>query len=183
MKINQVRTLGSKWIKTKVLLQNKQLRSLVPQTVMFNRTSLLTMLNKFKMVYIKPVHGSAGQGVMKVEKFSPTKYRYQVGATPRTFNSFEQLFNSITKSKLKRTYLVQQGIYLLKYKSNPFDVRIMVQKSPNRTWETTGYIGRVAHPKRVVTNFHNSGTPIALENLLHPYMQNEKKASLYLESK
>jgi len=46
----------------------------------------------------------------------------------------------------------------------------MVQKNPQGRWETTGLIGRLAHPRKIVTNYHNGGTPMAAEKLLAPHM-------------
>ncbi|MGO4274873.1 YheC/YheD family protein, partial [Paenibacillus sp. TAF58] len=51
---HRARTVGSKWIKTKILLLNKDLRKFVPETRIYSQTNLLHMLNKYKMVYVKP---------------------------------------------------------------------------------------------------------------------------------
>ncbi|NOV03854.1 YheC/YheD family protein [Paenibacillus planticolens] len=167
------RSISSKWVKTKALLLNKELRNFVPDTKIYNQANLLTMLNKHKMVYVKPTTGSAGNGVIRVEK---TKhYSFQNGQTRRTFPTFQGLFTALNKSKLNRTYLIQQGIHLLTHHNRIFDIRIMVQKNPKQSWEATGYIGRVAHPRKIVTNFHNSGKPLPLELLLGSYLQNRKK--------
>ncbi|OPH51891.1 endospore coat-associated protein [Paenibacillus ferrarius] len=172
--MNRASTLGSKWVKTKILLLNKELRKFVPETKIYNQTNLQQMLNKHKMVYVKPINGSFGQGVIRVEK-NDKKYRFQAGEIARSFGSFLGLYTSLNKAKLNRSYLVQQGVDLLTYQKNIFDTRIMVQKSPRKTWEATGYIGRVAHPKKIVTNFHNSGKPLPLELLLNSYLKNPLK--------
>ncbi|MEC0227084.1 YheC/YheD family protein [Paenibacillus alba] len=172
--MNRASTLGSKWVKTKILLLNKELRKFVPETKIYNQTNLQQMLNKHKMVYVKPINGSFGQGVIRVEK-NDKKYRFQAGKIARSFGSFLGLYTSLNKAKLNRSYLVQQGIDLLTYQKNIFDTRIMVQKNPRKTWEATGYIGRVAHPKKIVTNFHNSGKPLPLELLLNSYLKNPLK--------
>ncbi|TXK76972.1 YheC/YheD family protein [Paenibacillus sp. N3.4] len=168
-------TLGSKWTKTKMLLMNKELKTYVPETRIYNHTNLRTMLNKYKMVYVKPVNGSFGQGVIRVDQDNVGKYRYQSGKTIHAFRSFDPLFTSLNKNKSKKSYIVQQGIHLLTYKKKIFDTRIMVQKNASKKWEATGYIGRVAHPKKIVTNFHNSGKPLPLELLLASYMKDPKK--------
>jgi hypothetical protein len=53
------------------------------------------------------------------------------------------------KNKMKREYIVQQGIHLLKYNECIFDFRIMVQKNAKGIWESTGIIVRVANPKKL----------------------------------
>lgn len=168
-------TLVSKWLKTKILLKHPRLSQLIPTTVMYSRESLNTMLNKHKMVYVKPVNGSCGNGVIKVIKYSETKYAYHSGTSPRSFTTFSGLYSALGARKLNRPYLIQQGIHLLKYQERIFDIRIMIQKNEVKKWEVSGYIGRLAHPQKVVTNFHNSGKPLPLETLLSPYLKGDKK--------
>ncbi|MFD0677905.1 MULTISPECIES: YheC/YheD family protein [unclassified Paenibacillus] len=173
-----IRTLTSKWTKTLALLKSNKLRSHVPETRLFNKSSVLSLLKKYQMVYVKPVNGSFGQGVIRVEQQHTTtgrKYRYQHGTTSRSFDNYDAMYSSLSKSKLKRSYLVQKGIHLIKYNNRVFDIRIMVQKNRERKWEASGYIGRVAHPKKIVTNFHNSGKPLPLETLLERFVQGEQK--------
>jgi len=173
-----VRSITSKWVKTIVLNQSPHLRAYVPATRLLSKSNLLSMLTNYKMVYVKPVSGSAGHGVMKVEMLQTPKgkiYRYQQGTTPRHFTNYAALYHSIAKTKLKRSYLIQKGIPLLKYDQRPFDIRIMVQKNRKREWEASGYIGRVAHPKKIVTNFHNSGKALALEVLLGRFLQGKRR--------
>ncbi|OCT12261.1 endospore coat-associated protein [Paenibacillus pectinilyticus] len=171
--MNRARTISSKWIKTKVLLLNRDLRKFVPETRIYSQANLLQMLIKHKMVYVKPSTGTAGNGVIRVMK--DNKYRFQAGKVVKSFGSFQGLFTALNKAKLDRTYLVQQGIHLITHQKRIFDTRIMVQKSPLKIWETTGYVGRVAHPKKIVTNFHNSGKVLPLELLLGSYVQGQKK--------
>ncbi|MEC0094062.1 YheC/YheD family protein [Paenibacillus macquariensis] len=170
---NRESTVGSKWVKTKVLLLNKELSEFVPETRIYSQTNLLHMLKKHTMVYVKPINGSFGQGVIRVEKND--KYRFQSGKVSRSFRTFLDLYTALNKAKLNRPYLVQQGIHLLTHQNRIFDTRIMVQKSPKKTWEATGYIGRVAHPNKIVTNFHNSGKPLPLELLLGSYLKKQEK--------
>lgn len=176
---NRARTVGSKWVKTKVLLLNKELRNFVPETRIYSQSNLLHMLNKYKMVYVKPINGTSGQGVIRVEK--KDKYCFQVGKTVKSFVTYQSLFAELSKAKLNRSYLVQQGIHLLTHQKRIFDTRIMVQKVPHQNWEATGYIGRVAHPHKIVTNFHNSGKPLPLEILLGSYLNKQKKND-YIQS-
>ncbi|MEK8130035.1 YheC/YheD family protein [Paenibacillus filicis] len=168
--VRRSRTLGSKWQKTKILLRSKKLRAFVPETRIMNSGNLLTMLNKYGMVYVKPVHGTIGQGVIRVERTGSGTFVYKLGKMQRTFTTYTPMYQSLSKSKLNRVYLVQKGIHLLKYQKRIFDIRVMVQKNSHDKWEVTGYIGRVAHPKKIVTNFHNSGKPKPLEQLISAYL-------------
>ncbi|NHN34561.1 YheC/YheD family protein [Paenibacillus agricola] len=177
-KVNRKRHIISKWRKTKAILRNSALRRYVPDTKKMTRASLQEMLNRYSMVYIKPDSGTFGIGVMKVEKVSESEgkpFRYQAGVVKKTFTSFDPMYNSILKLTRRRLYLVQKGIHLTKYRNRRFDIRVMVQQSPRRKWEATGVIGRVAHPKKIVTNFHNGGTLEPIEKLLGAYVSGPAK--------
>ncbi|UUZ86813.1 YheC/YheD family protein [Paenibacillus sp. P26] len=118
--------------------------------------------------------GSGGKGVIRAEILKPNRnriYRYQLGEKPRSFLSFPEFYDSMNRRKQKRSYLVQQGIHLLKKKGRPFDVRVMVQRTEAHPWTVTGMLGRLAHPKRIVTNYHSGGRPPPLNRLLQPQLR------------
>lgn len=172
--------VGSKWSKTLVLLKDKQLRKIVPMTIRLNEENLIAMLNEFDMVYVKPDRGTFGIGVIRVERHKE-QYQFQIGEILRKFKTYNAMYNSLNKLTGSKAYLVQRGIHLLKHERQRFDLRVMVQLSPDKEWETTGIIGRVAAPKKVVTNYHNGGTPIAIEPLLAPYLT-PKQVSKQIEA-
>lgn len=171
------RYILSKWAKTKAILASPKVREYVPLTLPMNKQSLQRMLHQNKMVYIKPTIGTFGNGVMRVEwkEGETSPYIYQNDLKIRHFEQYSSLFQAISKDVRKRSYLVQRGIHLLRYGGNRFDLRVMVQQTPKRKWETTGIIGRVAHPKRIVTNFHNGGKLKAVETLLSAYLAKDEK--------
>ncbi|GAA3400304.1 YheC/YheD family protein [Paenibacillus hodogayensis] len=170
----------SKWTKTKALLRHKEMQPLVPETRLMNADSLRRMLRRYSMVYIKPVSGSFGNGVMRVEQKGGargTVYTYQHEQKKRSFPSFDAMYRSIMKHKRKRPYLAQKGIRLLKHRGRSFDIRVMVQRNSGKQWETTGIIGRVAHPAKIITNYHGGGTPMDIRPLLTPWLKGDKVAA------
>jgi glutathione synthase/RimK-type ligase-like ATP-grasp enzyme len=144
-------------------------------TYRMSKLTLKEMLQQYKMVYIKPNVGSFGNGVMRVEwrAGAAVPYQYQSGLQIKRFMLYTDMYQSIIKQIRNRSYLVQKGIHLLKFKGNSFDLRMMVQQTPTRKWETTGVIGRVAHPKKIVTNFHDGGTLKSVEVLLEGYVSKQ----------
>lgn len=171
------RHLTNKWLKTKAILRDAKVRGRVPETRLLSLSTLRAMLSRYGMVYVKPVSGTYGRGVMRVEAH-PNAYTYQIEQTKRSFATIEGLYQSLLRHKHKRRYLVQRGIRLLKYKGRRFDIRVMVQRNPRGSWETTGIIGRVAHPKKIVTNFHSGGKPTALQTLLAPLAPSPVRARI-----
>lgn len=163
--------------KKRSLNAKQQAAVYLPETRRFSKEHLLNMLMKYKMVYVKPVNGTWGNGVMRVE-YRPHQrqgsYQYQREKTIRFCGSIDELYESICKHKLRGRYLVQQGIDLLKYDQRRFDLRVMVQRTPQKVWTTTGIIGRLAHPKKIVTNYHSDGKLVAAEKLLSPYLKGSR---------
>lgn len=74
-----------------------------------------------------------------------------------------------------RLFLIQKGIHLLKHSRRRFDFRVMVQVNLKGKWETTGIIGRLAHPKKIVTNYHSGGTPLPFERLMSTHMNTSQQ--------
>lgn len=165
MRIQRVR---SKWAKTHALLADPAVRPFVPETRPFKRATVKEMLNRMGMVYVKPVNGTFGRGVIRVESRTgrDRHYFFQSGVRQFRLETFNEMFDKLLEVKKPKPYLVQQGIELLKYEGRRFDLRVMVQRNPQSEWETTGIIGRLAHPSKIVTNYHSGGTPMTLEDLM-----------------
>ncbi|QJD85797.1 YheC/YheD family protein [Cohnella herbarum] len=176
MSIQRVR---SKTAKTNALLANPVLKEYVPTTNDFGRSTVQRMLDQFEMIYVKPVDGTFGNGVIRVEKRigANRPYFFQSGETKFSFVGFDEMFDKLLLVKKNKPYLAQQGIHLLKHSGRRFDLRVMVQKNPRSRWETTGMIGRVAHPRKIVTNYHAGGTPMPVTVLLKNYLTAEQYRS------
>jgi glutathione synthase/RimK-type ligase-like ATP-grasp enzyme len=166
---------------SKSLLANQELSQNVPETRFYSNSTLKRMLNKYKMVYVKPNMGTGGKGVIRVEKLGQC-YKYQIQTTTRLFSSFDKMANSIGLRTKSCPYVIQRGIHLLRYNSRRFDLRIMVQKNPKGKWETTGVIGRLGHPKKIVTNVCRGGSSKPVETLLKNHVANVTKYIKRLKS-
>ena len=167
MTIQRVR---SKWAKTNVLLKSEEIRDQIPKTVEWSHDALNEMLNEYGMVYVKPDHGTFGTGVIRVEKQTNGVYTFQLKTKKRSFSSFKKMIIPLQKIISTRPYLIQRGIYLLTYSRRRFDLRVMVQKNDANEWETTGIIGRLSHPRKIVTNYHSGGTPMSIEKLMGDHL-------------
>jgi glutathione synthase/RimK-type ligase-like ATP-grasp enzyme len=177
--IVSIQRIKSKWAKTKILLRSNYLRQFMPSTKLFNRSSLDSMLRQYGMVYVKPINGTFGKGVIRVERTTvpSSGYRYQHDTKIKSYSTFDQLYRGIVKQKKKRRYIVQKGIHLLRHQNRRFDIRVMVQKNPHNVWEATGIIGRLAHPAKIVTNYHSGGTPMSIERLMSDHTSQPELAS------
>ncbi|MDQ0195063.1 YheC/YheD family protein [Paenibacillus wynnii] len=170
MKVKTVNPVQSKWIKTKLLLRNSFIKRFIPDTRKFNRKNLEQMIYSYGMVFVKPERGTYGNGVIRAERGERYGFTYQYEETIRNFDTFDAFCKSLAKRTGGRSYLIQKGIHLLKHNNRRFDIRVMVQLSPKGNWEATGIIGRLGHPRKIVTNYHSGGKPMAIEKLLSTHL-------------
>lgn len=177
--------IPDKWAKTKALWADRMLRKHIPLTKRMTMASLRSMLRQYGMVYIKPSHGSRGRGVMRVERMKTrkagklkTSFAYQLGVRRAVFSTCESAYRSILRETKGETYIVQKGIYLIKHRGRPFDIRLVVQRAPRGGWEATATISRVAHPRKIVTNGSQGGTIYPTASLLSSYSNAAKRTSL-----
>ncbi|WP_123043093.1 YheC/YheD family protein [Cohnella candidum] len=148
---------GNKWSRHGVMSSSTELSAYMPETRKMSQGNLTSMLNKYGMVYVKPVNGSMGVGVMRVEKRGKG-IRCQAGTVRRSFPDVASGYEAIRDFAGGKAYMVQMGIRLKKYRGRPFDLRIMVQRKPGGPWKVTGIAGRLAHPRKIVTNGSQGGT-------------------------
>lgn len=170
------RHIRSKLLKTSVLQKAQNILPYVPETHRCTANLLRRMLEKYGMVYVKPNRGSFGWGVMKLELelgIDTPHFVLYFGQIRRRYASYDATLAAVRKIAGRRLYLVQRGISMTTHENCPFDIRVMVQLSPRRVWETTGYVARVAAPGRIVTNFHSGGTPKELLPLLNQHVSQE----------
>ncbi|MFF2479967.1 YheC/YheD family protein [Paenibacillus sp. NPDC058071] len=148
--------LKSKWTKTQWLLKSDSLRGYVPNTATFSRSSLENMLSNYATVYFKPTGGSGGFHIVRVKKLA-SGYQTQLKTTKIRHATLDALYSYLVKRTKERSYLLQKGINLAKTNGNPFDIRVMVQKTNAGVWKTTGMFSKIGKPGVVATNYNQGG--------------------------
>lgn len=161
--------------KYKFMQQYMTINKLLPETKSATKPNIYKMIMKYDSLYLKPDEGTGGRGIYKITK-TENGFHLRGGTTSRNYNNYEALYISLDKILHKNKYVVQQGIDLLKTNGRSFDIRVMVQKNRNGQLETTGIIGRLAKPNKIVTNFHSGGTPLPIDTLLKSHLSGAARA-------
>lgn len=156
---------SDKMAKTSILLKSSYIRAYIPPTRRMSRTSLLTMLDQYGMVYAKPKKGSLGRGVIRVTKMG-SNYKVHIDRTVTTYSSYAAVYQSIIRKTKGESYVVQKGIHSLRLAGRVFDFRVVVQRSPRGGFEVTGVAGRVSQAGRVVSNGGGGGAVGTINSLL-----------------
>ncbi|RAL26855.1 YheC/YheD family protein [Thermoflavimicrobium daqui] len=168
----------NKWTIYQLIKSHPQTASYSPESQL-NPTSkvLKNMLDKYKMVYLKPSGGSLGMGIFRITHHPTQGYfsRFHQGEKSilHRFRTLENLLKFYFKNnpdKLKN-YLVQQGIRLLKVNGRPVDFRVHMHKDSTGKWKVVGIAAKVAGLGSVTTHVRTGGS-VFTDDLLKEILPN-----------
>lgn len=161
-----------KWQVYQILRNVEGVREYLPETRPYRRISeLVPFLERHKHVYLKLAAGSLGNGTARVDLLDDGKFRWRATRqkghiASRTLSGERALSERMRTLGKGRTYLMQQGIPLLRSNGRPFDVRALVQKETNGEWTITGMAARVAGPRQITTHRPRGGSRAKLVPLI-----------------
>jgi hypothetical protein len=163
----------NKWSLYESLGQHDRVAHYIPESKKLTSANDLTkMVGKHPLIYLKPISGKAGKGIMRLENkegLHILKKRQGAKLITQSFSSTASLWNEL-KSIVPIGYVVQEGINLLTYKGRPFDIRVLVQKDGSGTWKPTGVGIRVAGKNGITTHVPRGGSIAAPEVVLRKIM-------------
>lgn len=180
------RPLLHKWGIHQILSKNRRVRPYLPETISYQSVSgLLSMLDAHGLVYVKPVDGTGGRGILRIEKWGNRGYRVQGRDRSRRIIapftvSRDQLGVRLSKWKLTPRYLVQQGIRVNLRDGRVHDFRLLIQKDSAGQWRVTGCAGRIGASRSITSNLHGGGTAASATRLLRSRFGSEEKAGRIL---
>lgn len=151
----------------KALSQDNRVRKYLPATERLTSISQVPKwLRHYSTVYIKPSKGSLGMGVTKIARI-PGGYSYRRTRTRSadnagTVSSIHSLQERLMKVLPRRSLIIQRGLHLARYGGRPFDIRLMMQKTPRGRWSCTSMIARVAAVGSAVSNVAEGGDMISV---------------------
>lgn len=124
------------------------------------------------MVYVKPDNSCQGKGIIRVSRSDKgiiTVISNDYGRKLST-RRFTDLWNMIQKLRMRRPYIIQQGINSLTKKKQLFDFRVHLVRSKKK-WRIVGIAGRVASKHLIVTNYYHGVEYKPVKNLLKRDLQ------------
>lgn len=148
--------------------KNALVRRYLPPTRRYSTAALGEYLKTYRVVYIKPVAGSRGMGILKAWTQDGKVYVKKTTLPTRVFRNEEDAIRYINRERGKRAYIVQRGLALAKVNGRVFDIRVMMQRTkPGGAWLYSGMLAKIAGAGSVVTNVALSqGTVMEVEEAL-----------------
>jgi glutathione synthase/RimK-type ligase-like ATP-grasp enzyme len=123
---------------------------------------LKSMCSRYSSVFLKPVRGSLGKGIIRLSRIGPDNWQASyatVGGTKRqSYSSLAKLFSTISGKMKTVRYLVQQGLNLIEAGGRPVDYRALTQKNSSGKWAITSIVARTAGSHHFVSNLARGGT-------------------------
>ncbi|MEK4252329.1 YheC/YheD family protein [Paenibacillus sp. FSL W7-1287] len=149
------RKIASKTVKQAALLSHPEIASHIPPTRSFSYENLRDMLYQHSMVYIKPVVGTGGNGVIQVKK-TTEGFAFHAKSSIQRFQSFDAMFQQLKRKMRNRKYMIQKGIDLLTIDGCPVDYRVKYVYESGK-WHYRAIVGRKAKRGLAVTNLTQGG--------------------------
>lgn len=166
-----------KWEVHQLLVQEPHIRHMLPETHYFHIRTLHKMLQRYPLLYLKPVNGSLGSGIIRLIR-SSKKVICQAASTQGIVTlqstSIKKMIHRVHRRIGRQPYLVQQGLWLAKHERRPIDFRILVQKNRFGRWSITSSVGRIACAKQFVSNLARGGTVLKATDVLHQFVHTPK---------
>ncbi|MBM7663074.1 hypothetical protein JOC85_003900 [Bacillus mesophilus] len=168
----------------KVCSSNATAVSYVPDSVSYTEPNdFFFMINKYPTIYIKPIRGMQGKGII-VAKKENNHVTFQGSNGDRAIcYSIEEIAYYLGQNLTNKFgYILQQGIHSM-YKDKKVDFRFYFQKNFEKEWICQGVVGRIANKDSVVTNFkHLSMLLTGKEAIRRLFNVNKKQADKIIES-
>lgn len=145
------------------LRKEPSLHSLLPESHPFSSLQTLqSMCAKYRSVFLKPVRGSLGKGIIRVQRTAAGSFACHYselnGTRTVVYPSLAKVYSAVAPRLKSQRFQIQQGLNIAKVGGRPVDFRALAQKGLSGTWEVTSIVGRIAGPDHFVSNLAKGGT-------------------------
>ncbi|MEM9545015.1 MAG: YheC/YheD family protein [Bacteroidota bacterium] len=125
-----------------------------------------------KSVYVKPIFGSKGEGIYKVEKEDEDTYLLHHDDDVIPFESYPPLVRLLLeKIEHGENYFIQEEAQIQLYGNAPFDIRVLVQNYGN-DYKVTGKAVRIGKKYGITSNLNSGGHALPIEGLASFFEEN-----------
>ncbi|MEK8126801.1 YheC/YheD family protein [Paenibacillus filicis] len=131
---------------------------------------LKSMCSKYQTVFLKPVTGSLGKGIIRIRRQEGGGYACHLaslnGARKLSYATLSALYSGLAGKIKAQRYQIQQGLTLLTVGGRPVDFRAVVQRGETGQWKVTSIVARIAGSHHFVSNIARGGTLSSVKDAL-----------------
>ncbi|MCS7463630.1 YheC/YheD family protein [Paenibacillus doosanensis] len=147
------------------------LHTYLPESHLLQNFQMLkTMCAKYPVVFLKPITGSLGKGIIRITRQADQTYVCHFtnlsSTRKQSFAKLSQLFAAISRKIKQRRYQIQQGLSLIAVGGRPVDFRALVQRNEAGQWGITSIVARIAGNHHFVSNLARGGSLSSVKEAL-----------------
>ncbi|MGM1047922.1 MAG: YheC/YheD family protein [Bacillota bacterium] len=150
---------------------DEKLKKYLPESYSLKSYPILKkMCAAYPMVFLKPVRGSLGKGIIRISRQADGTYQTLTtsleGIKKNSYSSLTKLYSSLSGKIKKNRYQIQQGLDLVRLHKKNVDFRALVHKNKKGKWSLTSIVARVAGGNHYVSNLARGGTLSTVKDAL-----------------
>jgi glutathione synthase/RimK-type ligase-like ATP-grasp enzyme len=169
--------LPNKWEVYTALSQLSEVSPYLPKTTLIDQfSSIKKALKQSSTVILKPVSGSQGNGIMKLQVITNSIVLHSQNKGEeilKTFHSAEE-FKSYFQKLLQNTAFLCQPFFNFQIEDSPYDIRILLQKNKDGLWIEQGRGVRKGKKHGIVSNLHHGGEVLPFPFILNNWTKSKK---------
>ena len=174
--------LPNKWAIYEVLSKSP-LSPYIPKTILTDSgKAVLDQLGEMNQAVLKPVFGSGGNGIYKIEKSGRV---FEVSSDPasrlpsKTFHSTGETEDWLDSLFSKKEYIMQPYLQLSDSQNCPFDIRVLLQKDHEKKWIVRGKGIRRGSKEGILSNLRAGGEILPFEEYANSLNTRTKRFILH----
>lgn len=159
-----------KWDMYKWFSSEPDINPHLPVTLVYkSNNDVIEMLERYRVIYVKPISGMKGFGVVKVSKEEKTitfRYRKDDKNIELITSNKKELEETIEKLFECKEYIIQQGLDLMNFDGGIVDFRCVMQKNEACMWICNGMVARIGAKESVVSNISSGGAALPADEVI-----------------
>jgi len=162
-----------------ILSKDPIIAEYLPETRWCSSKSLIELLNKYQMIYLKPNDNTGGNGIIRVTLIDKDAclISNENNSKKVDLSNLVSVLKQLIPSTSK--YIVQQGIDIATYNNRPFDMRIVLNRVL-KIWRATLTSAKVATTSEaIVTNVAKGAEDYLLHSILQQYDQSKEPMATF----
>lgn len=176
-----------KWDMYKWLSQEPDIMPHLPYTKIYeSKQDIHDMLQKYGVVYVKPIWGMKGFGVIKVYLENNAvmfQYRKDDKNVDITADNTEEMHKIMDKLFKPGEHIVQQGLDLIKYNGGVVDFRCVMQKNDAREWVCNAIVARIGARGSIVSNISSGGEALPEVEVIGKILSSSERETFILKER
>lgn len=174
----------NKWKIHELIHHRHDVQEYLPESIL--NPSLLHMqslLNKYKMIYLKPAEGYLGLGIIQLRRHPKggvlCRFNSQGQNHLRLYPSLQGFLKHFFKGRSLKNYIAQQGIALLQINGRNIDFRVHANQDQDGKWKMTGVAAKMSGRGSVTTHIRTGGHLLSFDSVMQKFFPSEKQIKIY----